>query len=135
MHGLIFVTWEKYLTERFGQEMLAAYRHEIGETPANSPLASRLYNDEAMLAGEEAASILTKLPVDALLREYGRYFIINGLTSHLCTYVLSGVRSASELLRMMRNVHARLRQTQEGANQPGDDLSNRHYWRFREFQK
>ena len=32
MHGLIFVTWEKYLTDRFGPQLLNAYRLEIGET-------------------------------------------------------------------------------------------------------
>jgi hypothetical protein len=40
-----------------------------------------------------AASQLTGLPAEALLREYGRYFIMNGLTSHLCTYVLSQISS------------------------------------------
>ena len=31
MHGLIFVTWEKYLAERFGSSLLNDYRHAIGE--------------------------------------------------------------------------------------------------------
>ena len=118
MHGLIFVTWEKYLTERFGSVLLHAYREEIGETPARSPLASRLYDDTALLAGVAAASTLTGVAADALLREYGCYFIINGLTSHLCRYVLSEVHSASELLHAMREVHSRLRQTHDGVTPP-----------------
>jgi hypothetical protein len=32
MHGLIFVTWEKYLAERFGQALLHTYRSSIQET-------------------------------------------------------------------------------------------------------
>ncbi len=118
MHGLIFVTWEKYLTERFGNSLLSAYREEIGETPTGAPLASRLYDDTTLLAGLEAASKLTGMATKTLLREYGRYFIINGLTSHLCTYVLSEVHSGSQLLGAMREVHARLRQTHEGVTPP-----------------
>ena len=118
MHGLIFVTWEKYLTERYGNSLLHAYREDIGETPANSPLASRLYDDATLLAGVGVASRLTGVPADTLLREYGRYFIINGLTSHLCTYLLSEVQSASGLLLAMRDVHARLRQTHDGVTPP-----------------
>ena len=118
MHGLIFVTWEKYLTERFGTSLLAAYRQDIGEMPASSPLASRLYDDATLVAGVATASRLTGVAAATLLRAYGRYFILNGLTGHLCTDVLAGVQSASALLRTMREVHARLRQTQEGVTPP-----------------
>jgi hypothetical protein len=118
MHGLIFVTWEKYLTERFGTGFLKTYRGAIGEDIANAPLASRLYDDATLLAGVSAASDLSKLPADTLLREYGRYFITNGLTSHLCTYVLAQVHSGRDLLLTMRDVHARLRHTEEGLTPP-----------------
>lgn len=118
MHGLIFVTWEKYLAERFGAPFLKTYREAIAETPARSPLASRLYDDATMSAGIGAVSSLSGLAADTLLREYGRYFIINGLTGHLCQAVLAEVHSASELLAAMRDVHARLRQTHEGVTPP-----------------
>jgi predicted hydrocarbon binding protein len=98
--------------------MLSDYRKEIGETPAHAPLASRIYDDATLLAGVATASRLAGVPADTLLQEYGRYFIMNGLTSHLCTYVLSQVQSASELLHAMREVHARLRQTHEGVTPP-----------------
>lgn len=91
MHGLIFMTWEKYLAERFGRPFLSRYRDAIGETPANVPLANRLYDDATLVAGVSAASQLTHLSVDTLLREYGRYFFLNGLTGHLCTYLLTQV--------------------------------------------
>jgi len=51
MHGLIFVTWEKYLVERFGSALLYQYRQEIGETAASAPLASQVYDDATLLAG------------------------------------------------------------------------------------
>jgi Haem-NO-binding len=118
MHGLIFVTWEKYLTERYGSSLLQVYREAIGETPSNSPLASRLYDDATLLAGVGAASRLTGVPADILLREYGRYFLINGLTSHLCSYVLSQIQSGRALVLAMRDVHARLRKTRDGLTPP-----------------
>jgi hypothetical protein len=55
MHGLIFVTWEKYLTERFGQARLNTYRNAIGESAASAPLASRLYDDATLLAGDRSS--------------------------------------------------------------------------------
>jgi hypothetical protein len=118
MHGLIFVTWEKYLAERFGSTLLNNYRATIGETPATSPLASRVYDDATLLAGVGAASQLTKVPADTLLWEYGRYFIMNGLTSHLCAYLLTQVHSGRDLLLTMRDAHAQMRRTPDGLTPP-----------------
>src|SRR5437763_9132868 len=101
MHGLIFVTWEKYLAERFGDGLLSRYRSAIGETPASAPLCTHVYSDETMLAGVGAACKLTGLPADTLLREYGRYFMLNGLTRHLCAYLLTRVQSGRDLLLTM----------------------------------
>jgi Haem-NO-binding len=118
MHGLIFVTWEKYLAERYGSSLLNAYRAVIGETAANSPLASRVYNDEILLAGLGVACDLTSLPANTLLREFGRYFIINGLTSHLCAYLLTRVNTARELLLVMSDAHAQMRRVPDGLTPP-----------------
>jgi hypothetical protein len=118
MHGLIFVTWEKYLAERFGTPLLATYRKIIGETPANSPLTSHVYDDETLLAGVGVACQLTRLPADTLLHEYGRYFIINGLTSHLCAYLLTQVHNGKELLMVMRDAHAQMRRTPDSLTPP-----------------
>lgn len=118
MLGLIFVTWEKYLSERFGSTLLEQYRKAIGETTATLPLAGRRYGDDILLAGVETASKLTKTHPDTLLREYGRYFTNNGLTSHLCAYLLSQIHSGQELLLAMRKAHARLRVSFEGSTPP-----------------
>lgn len=118
MHGLVFVTWEKYLSERFGETLIKDYRDTIGETAATSPLASRTYSDEVLLAGVRAASQLTGTPVDTLLWEYGRYFIINGLTSHLCAYLLTKVNTGRDLLLMMRKAHAQMRRLPDGLTPP-----------------
>src|SRR5438309_5519350 len=118
MHGLIFVTWEKYLAERFGASLLNTYRSAIGETPATAPLASRVYDDAVLLTGVAAANKLTHVPVDNLLRGYGRYFIINGLTSHLCSYLLEQVHSGRELLLAMRAAHAQMGRLPNGLTPP-----------------
>ena len=118
MHGLIFVTWEKYLADRFGASLLKQYRAEIGETAATSPLASRTYSDDVLLAGVEAACRLTKMPLDTLLWEYGRYFMLNGLTSHLCAYLLTQVTNGRDLLLMMRRAHAQMRRLPDGLTPP-----------------
>jgi hypothetical protein len=118
MHGLIFVTWEKYISERFGETLLKEYREAIGETAATSPLASRTYSDEVLLAGMGAACKLTGLPLDTLLWEYGRYFMLNGLTSHLCAYLLTQVNNGRELLLMMRKAHAQMRRLPDGLTPP-----------------
>ncbi len=111
MHGLIFVTWEQYLSERFGSPLLSQYRLKIGETDTSAPLVTQVYDDEHILAGVKTASQLTSLPMETLLREYGRYFILNGLTSHLCAYLLNNVQNARELLLTMRQAHAQIRHT------------------------
>ncbi|MBX5449772.1 heme NO-binding domain-containing protein [Thermogemmatispora sp.] len=118
MHGLIFATWEKYLAERFGGGLLSAYREAIGESPSATPLVSRFYDDHVLLEGVATASRLSGLSPDQLLREYGRYFILNSLTGHLCKYILSGVNSAYDLLLTMRDVHSRLRKTAAGLTPP-----------------
>ena len=118
MHGLVFVTWEKYLGERFGNGLLHTYRERIGEKPGNTPLYTRTYSDEALLAGVQVASQLTGHTLDTLLHEYGRYFITNGLTRHLCSYLLSKATSGLELLLMMRDAHAQMRRTPDALTPP-----------------
>src|SRR5205085_4581859 len=118
MHGLIFVTWEKYLSARFGEDLLSRYRKAIGETSANAPLVTHTYSDETLLAGLSTASKLTPYPADVLLREYGRYFIVNGLTRHLCAYLLTRVQSGRELLLTMRDAHAQMRRTPDALTPP-----------------
>lgn len=118
MQGLIFVTWEKFLSERFGSSLLHEYRNAIGETAAGAPLASRVYDDATLLAGVGAACQLTGFPADTLLREYGRYFMLNGLTSHLCAYLLTRVHNGRELLLTMRTAHTQMRRTPDGLTPP-----------------
>ena len=108
MHGLFLVIWENFLAERFGNSLLHAYRIALKEDPAAVPLVSKVYEDEKLLKGVDMACKLTRMPADTLLREFGRFFVINGLTSHICAYLLSQVKNGRELLLIMQEAHARM---------------------------
>lgn len=118
MHGLIFVTWEKYLSERFKGTVLKKYRDALGQTSADAPLTSRVYDDEVLLAGVTAVSRITGISVDTLLREYGRYFLVNGLTRHLCAHLLMKVHSGRDLLLTMHDAHEQMTRLPDGLTPP-----------------
>jgi hypothetical protein len=118
MHGLIFVTWEKYLSERFSGSVLKQYQDTIGRTPATAPLASHVYDDELLLAAVTAMHEISKIPVDTLLQEFGYHFIINGLTRHLCAYILTQVQSARDLLLAMHDAHEQMSRLPDGLTPP-----------------
>ena len=118
MHGLIFVTWEKYLAERFGVTTLRKYRDALGETSATAPLTSRVYEDAVLLAGVTTLNGITHVKPDTLLREFGYYFILNGLTRHLCAYLLTQVNSARDLLLTMHDAHEQMSRLPEGLTPP-----------------
>lgn len=118
MHGLVFVTWEKYLAERFGDELLFRYRKGIGEGVYDAPLANRVYDDSALLAGVAEASRLTRMPAGSLLYEYGSYFITNGLTRRQCAYLLSQAHSGRDLLLAMSEAHRQMSETASAVRPP-----------------
>jgi hypothetical protein len=118
MQGLIFVTWENYLAEQFGSRLLEDYRVALGETWDNRPLVSRVYADAALLQGVAAATTLTGASADALLRGYGHYFLLNGLTSRLCTYLLSQIDNGRDLLLAMCSAHKQMGSATQGVTPP-----------------
>lgn len=118
MHGLIFVTWEKYLSERFEGKVLKEYRNALGQTSASALLTSRVYDDELLLAGVAVVSRITRVSADTLLREYGRYFLLNGLTRHLCAYLLTQVHSGRDLLLTMHDAHEQMTRLPDGLTPP-----------------
>ena len=118
MHGIIFVTWEKYLAERFGDDLLFRYRKGIGEGVYDAPLANRVYDDALLLAGVAEASRLTQTPVGSLLYEYGSYFIANGLTRRQCAYLLNQAQNGRDLLLAMRAAHKQMSETSSAVTPP-----------------
>jgi hypothetical protein len=71
-----------------------------------------------LLAGVAAACKLTGASLETILWEYGRYFMLNGLTSHLCAYLLTKVNNGRDLLLMMRKAHAQMRRLPDGLTPP-----------------
>lgn len=118
MHGLIFVTWEKYLSQRLSGTALYQYREALEGKVAPTLLASRVYDDDLLLAAVTAASRIAAIPPDTLLHEYGRYFITNGLTRHLCAYLLTQAHSGRELLLSMHDSHQQMSRLPESLTPP-----------------
>ena len=118
MHGLIFVTWEKFLAERFKGPIISQYRAALEGKVPPALLMSRVYNDDLLLAAVGAASEASKVSVDKLLKDYGRFFITNGLTRHSCAYILNQVHSARELLLAMHDSHEQMSRLPESLTPP-----------------
>lgn len=116
MHGLIFVTWEKYLQECFGNSFLHQYRQKLNQTIPL--LANRVYDDALLLEGVETAHKLSNLPVDTLLQEFGSYFMTNGLTRYRCKYLLSQVHNGRDLLLTMHDAHEQISRLPDGLTPP-----------------
>jgi hypothetical protein len=117
MHGIIFVAWEKYLKDRFHSKVLYEYHTAIGSTAPF--LADHVYDDADLFKGVAIVSQITNVPVETLLREYGHYFIINGLVRHLRTYLPDQVSSGGrELLLSMASAHAQMGRGSDGIRPP-----------------
>jgi hypothetical protein len=118
MHGLIFVTFERYLAERFNSDVVQTYHEALDDESARRLLTNRVYADADWLAGMNAVSRATQISVDQLLREYGRNYILNALTGSLCAYLLNRVHCARDLLLLMRKAHWQLAHAIEGVDPP-----------------
>jgi len=77
MYDLIFETWEQFLGERYGEVVLDVYHNALQEAAMSIPMTTHAYENEVLLAGIVAISMMLKTDINVLLREYGRY-----LTDH-----------------------------------------------------
>lgn len=118
MKGIIFVVWEKYLTDRFGTDFIDTYRKNIDEPIDQLPVSGRTYPDALLVKGLQTASKITFFSEDRLMFEYGRYFMVNGLVEYLCGYLLAQAWNAADLLLLMRDAHAQMRRTPDGLEPP-----------------
>jgi predicted hydrocarbon binding protein len=118
MQGLVFVTWEKFLMEHFGETFVTLYRKAIKQAPSDAPLLSRTYTDEALQTAVEAAAKLAKTGKRHMLYEYGRYFMTCPLVNHLCGYIFSRVHNARDMILVMRKAHAQMQQGNRGMVPP-----------------
>jgi hypothetical protein len=118
MQGLILVTWEKFLTDRFGDAFVALYRKAIKQAPSDTPLVSRTYTDEVLQTAIIVAVKLAKIDIQHILYEYGRYFMISPLVNHLYGYVFSRIHNTRDLILVMRKAHMHIGQHNKETSRP-----------------
>lgn len=118
MLGLVFAAWENYISENYGNAVLQRYRQAVEGVVETTPLANRIYDDEALSRGLETVAKLINTPSDMLLRQFGRYFINYGLTRHLCAYLLSKTSCARDLVLTMRQAHIQMAVGPNGLTPP-----------------
>ncbi len=119
MHGLIFVTYENFLRQQFGSELLTQVREYTRSINGPSSfLTNQVYPDALLfdLVGYTCTQV--GIQPDSALRAYGRYYITNELTGHLCAYLLQRVHSAQELLLTMSKAHRQMHAASEQVSPP-----------------
>lgn len=119
MHGLIFVTFENFLRQNFGLEFLKQVR--VYKKEHNAPLIfleHQVYPDELLFDLLTYVCGQLNMSPDDALRAYGKYYITNELTGHLCAYLLQRVHTAQELLLTMSKAHQQMQTASEDITPP-----------------
>jgi len=118
MQGLILVTWEKFLTDHFGDAFVTLYRKAIKQAPSDAPLVSRTYADEVIQTAIITAVKLANTDTQHMLYEFGRYFMISPLVNHLCGYIFSRIHNARDMVLVMRKAHTQIDQSNNSVAPP-----------------
>jgi predicted hydrocarbon binding protein len=120
MHGLIFATWQKFLVTNplYGPGALEAYRNAILGTDAYIPSLERIYDDDVLFRGVGAVVEHARIPLDAVLRQYGKFFLTNDFASAHFTYLLKDIKDARGLIMRMRHGHAQMRRAYDSMQAP-----------------
>lgn len=119
MHGLIFVTFENFLRKQFGPAFLKqvrAYKKDHNAPPIF--LENQIYPDELLLDLLAYACEQLNMSLDDALRAYGKYYITNELTGHLCAYLLQRVHTAQDLILTMSKAHEQMQKASEQVTPP-----------------
>ncbi|MBA2678936.1 MAG: heme NO-binding domain-containing protein [Ktedonobacteraceae bacterium] len=119
MHGLVFVTFENFLRQTFGLELLMQVR--TYKKDHNAPpifLENQIYPDELLFGLLTYVCELVDMSPDDALRAYGKYYITNELTGHLCAYLLQRVSTAQELLLTMSKAHEQMQKASQDVTPP-----------------
>jgi hypothetical protein len=110
MHGIVFVAWDRFLQSRFGNIFFQQYRAEMKQKGHVISLINQTYPDQHLLQALTFVSQQQNISIDAILRSFGQYYIMNELTGFVCAALLEKVKSAKELLLVMADTHSRLKQ-------------------------
>jgi hypothetical protein len=110
MHGIVFVSWDRFLRNQFGDVFFQRYRDEMKHKGHNISLINQTYPDEHLVQALSYVSQQQNTSIDAILRSFGQYYIMNELTGFVCAALLEKVKSAKELLLIMADAHWQLKQ-------------------------
>ena len=110
MHGIIFVSWDRFLQTTFGDFFFQRYRAEMKQKGHLISLMNQTYPDEHLIQALTFVCQQQQISMDALLRSFGQYYIVNELTGFVCAALLQKVKSAKELLLVMADAHLQLKQ-------------------------
>lgn len=110
MHGIVFVSWDRFLRTKFGDVFFQKYRAEMRYEGHDISLINQTYPDEHLVQALTFVSQQQSISIDTILRAFGQYYIMNELTGFVCAALLEKVKSAKELLLIMADAHSQLNQ-------------------------
>src|SRR5437764_10285153 len=110
MHGIVFVSWDRFLQAKFGGIFFQKYRAEMKQRGHVISLINQTYPDQHLLQALAFVSQQQNTSIDTILRSFGQYYIMNELTGFVCAALLEKVKSAKELLLVMADAHSQLKQ-------------------------
>ncbi|GAC1365484.1 MAG: hypothetical protein NVS2B12_10470 [Ktedonobacteraceae bacterium] len=119
MHGLIFVTFENFLRQEFGQGFLTdvrSYAQKLGAP--SSLLIHNVYPDDVLFRVVAYVCEKQGIQVDEAMRAYGSYYIVNELTGRQCSYLLQKVDNARDLLLTMSHAHRQMHSASKMVSPP-----------------
>ncbi len=117
MKGVINKGIHEFVEARFGVEVWERIKQQAG---CAEPffVTSEEYPDAMTLALVAAASEVTQLPADAVLEEFGKYWVPNtGRSTYPTFFQLAGA-TPREFLKSLNRVHAQVTRNLPGATPP-----------------
>jgi hypothetical protein len=104
MQGLIFFIWEKFLSDRFGDEFITHYHNTIKQIVSDAPLVSYACDLEPLQTAIQGAATLSKTETNHILYEYGRYFMVSPLVHQIYGYLFSQAQNTYEMISLINKL-------------------------------
>jgi predicted hydrocarbon binding protein len=116
VRGLIFTSLKEFVTDGYGEPAWSQLLANTGLT-GRSYLATDTYPDEEVLSLVTAASSLTNLPADILLRDFGRA-LVPGLVKTYRAFIKPQWRSLDLIAAVESQIHKAVRLREPDASPP-----------------
>jgi predicted hydrocarbon binding protein len=124
MKGVINKGIQEFVEARFGVEVWERIKEQAG---CAEPffVTSEEYPDAMTLALVAAASEVTQLPADAVLEEFGKFWVPNTGRSTYPTFFQLAGPTPREFLKNLNRVHAQVTRNLPGATPPRFEFEDR----------